>query len=223
MMRILAGINVIFILVMFSFGQQKPRRERTNPGAREHWQLKEKYNKRDRDGADPPPSVPPLPPGPNPQPAPIPPDPPVLGESKYEDTLDNYEVGEPIHERGELFCKRLAAKIREQVTSGRKVQRVIITGFADGIPNKGKVYDLTLLHPSCRNGVSSPLDDDELALLRGCVIFESLKETISEKYAGGEGWQKPETHDEPDGINQGGKYRKVHVEITFRRDNDERE
>jgi len=200
-MRILAGLIIVFILAS-SLGQKKPG----------------------RDGADPPPNVPPLPPssGPTPKPPRTPPAPPVLGESEYEETLDNYEVGEPVKNSGERFCRRLAAKIREQTMSGRKVERVIITGFADGIPNPGTIYDLNLLPLNCRNGVNSPLDDNELALLRGCVIFETLRKIVGKSYAGGEGWQR-EAHDEPDGINQGGKHRKVRVEITFRRISDDRE
>jgi hypothetical protein len=197
----LAGLIIVCTLV-FSLGQKKPG----------------------RDGADPPPNVPPLPPsvGPTPKPPLIPPTPPVLGEWKYEDTLDDYEKGDPVKKSGEQFCRRLAAKIREQTMSGRKVQKVVVTGFADGIPNDGKVYDLTQLPLNCQKSVSSPLDDDELALLRGCVIFETLRKIAGESYAGGEGWQR-ESHDEPDGVNQGGKYRKVHVEITFRRISNERE
>jgi hypothetical protein len=201
-MRILAGLIIVYLLV-FGLGQKKPG----------------------RDGADPPPNVPPLPPitGPTPKPPNTPPPPPpVLGEWEYEDTLDNYEEGEPVKKSGEEFCRRIVAKIREQTMSGRKVQRVIITGFADGIYNPGKIYDLNLLPLNCRKSVSSPLDDDELALLRGCVIFETLREIAGESYAGGEGWRR-EAHDEPDGINKGGKHRKVRVEITFRRNSDERE
>jgi hypothetical protein len=225
--RIFVLTSLICVLIVTNFGQGRLSNRRLDSSAHELEQIREKKKKPGRDGADPPPSVPPLPPGPgsgpSPQPPSIPPQPPVLGEWKYEDTLADYITGEPIHSRGEVFCRRIAAKIREQVTSGRRVQQIVIAGFADGTPNDGVVYDLNVLPPNCRNGVSSPLDDNELALLRGCVIFEKLKEMLGEQYAGGEGWQKPEAYDEPDWVHMGGKYRKVHVEITFRRISDEKE
>jgi hypothetical protein len=143
------------------------------------------------------------------------PAPPILGERHIWQELQGYGVGVATHRDGPVFSERLAGEIRAQIGNGRRISRIIVTGFADGIPNSGLNYDLTTLPIRCQAGISVPVDDGELALLRGCIILDQISHALGPQYSGGISW-KGDEKDEPDGGEQGDKYRKAKVDIYMR-------
>jgi hypothetical protein len=175
--------------------------------------------KNERDGADPRPNVPPYPgSGPDSKTAKKgkPPELPLLNETYMQRELDGYQVGQPAHADAITFCQTVSKEIKSLVGSGRKIEKILVTGFADGIPNKGINYDLSRLPSNCEKGIKSPVDDPELALLRGCVVLEQLSEMLEPIFAGGISWRK-DKYDEPDGGHQGSAFRKVRIEIFMRK------
>jgi hypothetical protein len=143
------------------------------------------------------------------------PDPPLLDERHIWQELQGYAVGAATHRDGLLFSERLAGEIKTQIASGRTVRRIVVTGFADGIHNSGLSCDLMKLPVRCQAGISVPLDDDELALLRGCVILDQISNALGSQSGGGISW-KGDEEDVPDGGNQGNPYRKTKVDVYMR-------
>ena len=143
------------------------------------------------------------------------PDPPVLGERHIWQELQGYDVGAVGHRDGLSFSRLLADEIEAQISSGRRVSRIIVTGFADGIPNDGLILDLNEFPAKCQVGIIVPIDDEELALLRGCIILDQISTVLGAQYAGGISW-KGDEEDEEDGGNQGKPYRKTKVDIFMR-------
>ena len=172
-----------------------------------------------RDRIDPSPNVPPYPgsnSGSKGSRTRKPPDPPPLNETYLQRELDSYVVGQPTHRDSLRFSETIANEVKNLIKSGRRIEKIIVTGFADGIPNKGIKYDLGHLSSDCQKGISAPLDDTELALLRGCIILEQISRSVGSPSVGIIGWRKDE-YDEPDGGKQGAPYRKVRVEIFLRK------
>lgn len=143
------------------------------------------------------------------------PSPPVLGEKVIRQELQAYKVGDPTHPESLPFAERIVSSIRSQLVAGRVIDRVIVTGFADGIPNSGLNLNLRELPVRCSNGVITPVDDGELAHLRGCIILDQISGILGIKYSSGISWTGTE-EDEPDGGLQGNPYRKVKVEVFMR-------
>jgi hypothetical protein len=114
------------------------------------------------------------------------------------------------------FSETLTGEVKSLVAAGRRIDKIIVTGFADGIPNRGLNYNLNLLPSNCQKGITLPLDDSELALIRGCVVLEQMSQMVGSLYTGGISWRKDE-FDEPDGGRKGNAFRKVRVEIFLRK------
>ncbi len=131
--------------------------------------------------------------------------------------LADFETGKAIHYGTGQFCENLTMEIKNYIGTNKEVEKVIVKGFADGFTNRGlKKFDLAPFPSSCQKGVDLPIDDTELAILRGCVVFEKITELLGFDFAGGITWQK-DKYDEPDGGNKGGLYRKVRVEIFLKK------
>jgi hypothetical protein len=143
------------------------------------------------------------------------PDPPVLGERHIWQELQGYDIGAVIHRDGPSFSRLLADEIEAQIASGRRISRIVVTGFADGIPNGGLTLDLDEFPVRCQAGITTPVNDEELALLRGCIILDQVSTAMDDQYAGGISW-KGDKEDERDGGNQGNPYRKVKIDIFMR-------
>lgn len=171
---------------------------------------------------DPPPDIPPYHPpnGPNGPPsgppnAP-PPNPPSVGAIYIQRELIGYGVGELTHPKSLAFCNNLAREIKTLTDSGRRIELIIVRGYADGIRNNGLKYNLGLLPIKCQELVTPGLvDDPKLAFLRGCIIWNLLSGMIDSTQAGGIAWEKQQ-YDEPTGGLKGDLYRKVTVEVTLR-------
>lgn len=172
----------------------------------------------DRDGADPPPTVPVFIPKPGrtkPLKKAQPARPPVINETYLQRELKGFGVGQPLHRSSLQFCHDVASEIKNLLASGRDIQRIVVTGYADGIPNRGLDLHIRDFPVSCQKGFSLPVDDPELARLRACIILERLTEMLSKPVAAGIAWEKSE-YDEPDGGDRGNVFRKVKIEVFLR-------
>ena len=114
------------------------------------------------------------------------------------------------------FCSDVGQEIRTLKAGGRVIERVLVTGYADGIPNRGLMFNLPGFPTTCQRGLSLPIDDTKLAMLRGCIILQQLSDVIGSSYASGVAWENDQ-FDEPDGGQQGAEFRKVTVELFMRR------
>ena len=144
------------------------------------------------------------------------PEPPVLGAQHFWLELHGYGRGSATHKQDNLFCEKLAGEIKARIASGRRIEKIVVTGFADGIVNHGLQDGFGTVPVDCLEGVSVPIDDHELALLRGCTILRKLSAKIALPTAGGISW-KSEEHDEPDGGYEGEPYRKARVDVYLLR------
>lgn len=145
-----------------------------------------------------------------------PPLPPVIDETHIVRKLSGYPVGQPTHMNALSFCRDVGQQIRTLEATGRVIERVLVTGYADGIPNKGLMFHLLGFPTTCQRGVSLPIDDRKLAMLRGCIILQQLSDVIGSSHASGVAWEHGQ-FDEPDGGNQGDDFRKVTVDVFLRR------
>jgi len=145
-----------------------------------------------------------------------PPLPPVLDETHIVRKLSGYPVGQPTHMNALSFCSDVGQQIRTLEATGRVIERVLVTGYADGIPNRGLTFHLPGFPTTCQRGLSLPIDDRKLAMLRGCIILQQLSDVIGSSHASGVAWENDQ-FDEPDGGKQGDEFRKVTVEVFLRR------
>lgn len=87
------------------------------------------------------------------------------------------------------------------VSAGWRIEKIIVTGVADGTPHPGSKCDTSLVPVACRQNLDfENIKDPELAFLRGCLIWEylpSLLKIDEVGYVGGMEWHKA-THDELD-------------------------
>ncbi len=83
--------------------------------------------------------------------------------------LYGYQSGRAVHEESDALCVKVAKQVEELTKRGeRKIDRIVVTGFADGIPNPGldeRKIDWKLVPTKCRRGITFPVDDPHLALL----------------------------------------------------------
>ena len=115
------------------------------------------------------------------------------------------------------FANSVAADIKSLILANRRVDQILVKGFADGIPNDGVSYIPEVIPSRCRKDLDSDvLNDEQLAFMRGCVVLELIKERVGEPLSGGALW-KTDMHDEKDGGASGYAYRKVVVEVRLSR------
>jgi len=130
--------------------------------------------------------------------------------------LDGFDEGNPVHPGANEFATDVAQEIAF-FTRNRRIDRVEVIGFADGIPNPGVPYTIELVPDQCKKIVNSTsLNDEQLAFLRGCMISFLIAQRFEEPLAGGVSWENNQ-FDEPDGGLTGPAYRKVVVNIYFSR------
>lgn len=147
---------------------------------------------------------------------PLPPSPSPTRGNSLKRELTGYIAGRFTHSEGLLFCRNIAEEVRSLISSGRRINTILVKGFADGIPNGGLSYNRALLPTQCQPEVNvSTLNDTQLAHLRGCIILNTLSGMIEPKYAGGIVAWRTDQYDEPDYGLRGGAYRKVSVEILY--------
>lgn len=132
--------------------------------------------------------------------------------------LRDFEEGAPLHPGAVAFAQDVAAQLKGLLVAGRSIDRIVVTGFADGIPNPGVAFSGELVPARCRRGLTGPLlNDHELAFMRGCVVLQLIQELAGQPLAGGVRWQPPLSYDEPDGGDAGYAFRKVVVEVFLSR------
>ena len=135
-------------------------------------------------------------------------------ETVLSTSLENYGVGEATHPHLVDFAREVEGQI-ELFSQEHKSLLVVITGAADGIPNRGLTLPLASYPWRCRQAVTNPIDDQELALLRGCL----LEEMISSLYPGALPPAivfESRIDDAPDGGPIGGQYRAAFVEVNVK-------
>jgi hypothetical protein len=133
----------------------------------------------------------------------------------FQRELSGFGIGDPTHANAVYFANRTAAEITALSNSGLAIDRIVVIGYADGIPNDGVAFVPELLPPRCRTITSlSDINDSELAFLRGCVVAELLFSRVSRPFAGGVPLQT-DRFDEPDGGASGPTHRRVVVEVYF--------
>jgi hypothetical protein len=151
---------------------------------------------------------------PQPSATPLQAHPPPVRAASIERELANYDLNSFSNKNSLAFCDNLAEEIRDLVASGRKINMIIVKGFADGKPNYGIKYDRNSLPAQCQPDINTEtLNDVELARLRSCIIRDLLVGMIEPKYASSIAAWQTDLYDEPDNGLQGYAYRKVTVEI----------
>ena len=130
--------------------------------------------------------------------------------------LTAYGVGRYIHPGIPRLCARVVRDIETWERQGWIVDRIVIRGYADGIPNAGVVVDEQSLKPSCRRRKPEKEPDRELARLRACVVLDALQHTPYLDRPIALTWVTDD-FDEPDGGRIGPAHRKVEIEIALRR------
>lgn len=134
----------------------------------------------------------------------------------FEEELTGYGVGHLTRRDTFSFSNRIVEKIRQHISSGQELEKIVVRGYADSIPNSGIKYDLKLLPLDCQREIEPGLiDNPRLAYLRGCLVWNSLRGILEPTYAGGVAWSKTGAEYREKG-EQGPQYRKVAVEVYFR-------
>lgn len=157
---------------------------------------------------------------PRPRPGPMP-----RGEKRSGDAgdrlvsyeLSGFAAGQPVHARLLPFCRRVNRELATWDRNGWRIDRIVVRGYADGIPNHGLRIDPAHLPVECHRRAERRVDDIELARLRACLVKESLFSASGAKYPAGVQWTR-EAFDEPDGGATGPEHRKVKVEISLAKD-----
>ena len=130
--------------------------------------------------------------------------------------LTGYAIGRYVHSGTPRLCVRVVHDIESWERQGWVVDRIVIRGYADGIPNAGVVVDETTLAASCRSRMAPKEADLELARLRACTALYALQRTPFFDRPVAMTWVTDE-FDEPDGGRTGPSYRKVQISIALRR------
>ena len=132
-------------------------------------------------------------------------------------TLKGYDAGIPLHPQMFTFAEGVAAEISALVADGHDNLVVVVTGSADGIPNPGLDLDIEGLPLVCQAAVTKPINDNDLARLRGCVVREHLTGLMPSSSTSIL-WDS-EINNEDDGKNIGVEYRSVWIEVFIGNDN----
>lgn len=141
--------------------------------------------------------------------------------SYFKKELIGYGVGRLTKKKENIsFCNRIAEEIRNRISIGQEIDRIIVRGYADSIRirNQGIKYDFRLLPLKCQREVASgPIDNPKLAYLRGCIVWNSLSGILESNYADGIkiAWTKTGV-DYRDAKKRGRMFRKVVVEVFWR-------
>lgn len=131
-------------------------------------------------------------------------------------SLTRYIVKRWDNSESTWFCKRIVDQIDNIEKREDKIISVSITGFADGLKNRGVAVPKESLYIECRKHVnpSGLVLDPQLAQLRACQIKEQLKDLLKNRsyfvFV-----QPEEYFDYKDGESSGENFRKVDVEIKY--------
>lgn len=140
------------------------------------------------------------------------PDPPVIGQRLIWHELHGFAPGAPEHQSTWQFVGSLVTEIRRQENRDKKVVRIASTGFADGLPNEGLNLNLASYPDRCSAGMTPPVFDQGLALLRGCIVLDRIVRSLGGSVPGNVTWLAV---DEPDFGSSGLPFRKVRIEISI--------
>jgi hypothetical protein len=136
--------------------------------------------------------------------------------------LYGYGEGEVTHKDSFSFAQNLASEINALLDKNTEIDSILVKGFADGLHNDGKIYDIKSFPLRCQNGVEGLIDDNELAYLRGCIIWDSFSRAMGEESFALISWKR-DAYDEPDGGKKGDFYRKTIVEIILKESKNQNE
>jgi hypothetical protein len=167
----------------------------------------------ERDRSDPPPSAPeyPGPGGSATNEVPEPSD----SETLIQRHLSGFDKGSPFHEKADQFGDLIALEIRNREARGSRVKHIVVRGFADGTVNHGVTrYAISEFPPLCRRALTVPIDDDELAAARGCVIMQMLSARIGATTSSAVIW-KSEPRNLEDGQDTSPFARRIEVEVQL--------
>ncbi|HEX8147636.1 MAG TPA: hypothetical protein VF591_10690 [Pyrinomonadaceae bacterium] len=147
---------------------------------------------------------------PPPPPAPGSPDGKVIVRS-----LTGYRSGYFLHPGTLKFCNLLSQDINRLSAAGNKVT-VVVTGYADGEKNYGVPAGREKPMPKCSQiARSQVINDEELARLRGCSVWDILSSLLERQGVALFGSRTNQFQDIDDGGPAGDPYRKVVVEVVW--------
>ena len=130
--------------------------------------------------------------------------------------LSAYKSGYFLHPEALRFCSMISQKIYNDILAGKKINTIVITGFADGVKNEGVPKNREVPTSKCHIVESATIDDKNLARLRSCVIWELLSDSLNKQGVGIVfGWDKDQITDIEDGGDSTGAFRKVVVEVIW--------
>jgi len=130
--------------------------------------------------------------------------------------LTAYGIGRYVHPGIPRLCSQVVRDIETWESNGWLVDRVVIRGYADGIPNRRVYAENMDLPPSCSSQAHVKRPDEQLARLRACHVLHALLKTPHLHRPVAITWVTDD-YDEPDGGRTGPAYRKVEVELAMRR------
>jgi hypothetical protein len=141
------------------------------------------------------------------------PDPPNFAFTRE---LSGYERSQSKSPASFQFATEVSRQIESLMAVGREIDEILITGFADGIPNSGIKQKGLLIPEACKQGIDGDIDDSELAYLRGCIVWNEIANLLEPKYSAIISTLRKDAYDEPDGGKSGYPYRKVLIKITLK-------